>query len=259
MAILVVIVGTLTTVFTQSEKAWTFGTNAAECNVAARGALELMAHDLQYAVADEVLTFMLRSDRDESSYMGFTNDEINVVSVQHDSSGDAPRAVREIFYYVKEDAATGRPTLRRGYYGKQIEDDPDKHCYHRWRWFDELDRPPTQPILENVTALSFHVVTNDASGVEHPSRYYFSYDPHYEVRHVPGSSGTVTNILTRNRLPKYVDICLEVVPEQAARRIEDLEVRNPVRAEQLLENSRLRYARRVHFHNRAGYYDTERE
>ena len=63
MAILIMIVTMMTRIFVESERAWQLGVGRAEINTEGRAALNMIAHDLQYAVADNVLTFAMGRDR----------------------------------------------------------------------------------------------------------------------------------------------------------------------------------------------------
>ena len=97
MTILVVIVMMMTMIFNDADKIWYLGTGRTLNCISGRAAMNLLSHDLEYAVADDLLTFVMRQDKKLSQSYGFTNDEVCFVSLQNDSR-DKARTAREVFY-----------------------------------------------------------------------------------------------------------------------------------------------------------------
>lgn len=251
VGILVIIVTMVGVIFTESDRAWTLGTNRAENNLAGRAALNMIAHDLQYAVADDILTYVNRKDRKDMSTFGFDCDEVCFVSIQNDSSDPDPldrRAAREIHYWVQEQPTNShRYELRRGYFSSAILTAPASHSYHSKTWYE----PPTlggagRPsanyfVAKNV--VGFAVYAPDYDGTL--TREFYS-DAAIEI------DGTNNS----DRLPTFVDVCLELLNDREARQAAELWGRGPaweVAAKEFVRNNAVRHVTRVHFHNRDGY------
>ncbi len=231
----------------------------------------MIAHDLQYAVADNILTFAMGRDRridsgdtaaeaDATSY-GFKNDEICFVSLQHDSSGGSFRTAREIHYWVQEmedenDNKLGRYELMRGYFSASLYGgDYEDHCYHNREWWtDEGAGRPTYVsqgvVAENIAAVAFFA-PNELGTI---SRQY--------------RSAENTEELHTNRVPQYVDIYIEALSERDAEKAGHMTwlaanrpswgvTTNDMKG--FVEKSIRRYTTRVFFHNRFGYMDRSDE
>jgi hypothetical protein len=244
MAILMIIVMLMGVIFAEGDRIWTIGTNRVDNNSYGRAALNMIAHDLQYAVADDVLTFAVNGSigwGGVQSY-GFQNCEIRAVSLQNDSS-DNNRTAREIYYYVQEmtnsvGAKLGRYYLVRGYWSAEILDPATagQHCYKNKTWCCDVPYPTNRTIIaDNVSAF----LVSYPGG---PSSYYLS------TEH-------------GNRLPEYVDVCLEILNERPARQAGELWLKwissgNTTfrdRALDIVDKNQRRYTERVYFHNRYGY------
>lgn len=230
VCILMIIVGLLTIVFRESDRAWYIGTGRASNAVEGRAAINMISHDLQYAVADDVLTFALRQDVNKLNTYGYDNDEICFVSIQHNSSGTAPRAAREMMYYLKEmlPEAPGRYQLQRAYYSKEISDTPKSHSYFKKDWY-KVRPSNSQVIAENVVGLSFYW---PGSTTNHE---YYSITP-----------------ANSNQLPRYVDVYLEVLNERDAKRVVEMSDKG-ISPNEYIERNVRRYTTRVHFYDRNGY------
>jgi len=250
ISILMVIVTIVGVVFTESDRAWTLGTNRSDNNLAARAALSMISHDLQYAVADDVLTFATRKDRWDISTFDFGCDETCFVSIQHDSSDDN-RAAREVFYYIREAPADSRRyELMRGYYSGALLTAPDDHCYGNREWYEGSRPGSSRFIVKNITGFAVYVPGADGE----LTRDYYSY---------PGSPEFDSSIHITNRVPEYADICIEILPDREARQAADLWMRAEAagappsalfdRAKEFVRDKSTRYATRVYFHNRDGY------
>lgn len=261
VTILMVIVSMMAVVFTESDRAWKLGTGRAESNTEGRAAINMIAQDLQYALADDVLSFVMRVDRDRARpsglqatrqwppfCYGFTNSEICFVSLQNpDAAGDdSSRATRQIYYWIRE-ASTNDSFTSKGLNRYELvrtelttlESSPGAttRAYHNNFWFDvgadHNSAVGSGVIAENVTGLAFFA---------------------------PGTNGVMTrnyySISNNFRLPEYVDVYLEVLGEEDAQRAADMQemmgLNNQVVSEFVEKNAR-RYTTRVFFQNRAGY------
>jgi hypothetical protein len=230
MAILMIIVMLMGIIFAEGDRIWTIGTNRVDNNSNGRAALNMIAHDLQYAVADNVLTFAM--DTDTNTSYDFQNSQICAVSLQHDSS-DTNRAAREVQYYVQAMTNSlgwaGRYYLRRAFWSDDITNTPASHCYGNRTWYSTRCTTNAGSIAENVSAFSVY-----SPAVVTPQTYYSS------------ANG--------DRLPEYVDICLEVLNERPARQAAELWNRGDLTgAKGIVERNQRRYTERVYFHNRYGY------
>jgi type II secretory pathway pseudopilin PulG len=257
MAILMALVAMMALVFSDSDRAWVFGVERSESNAAGRAALAMIAHDLQYAVADDLISFVQRRDRYGLKSYGFTNSEICFASIQHDSSDKpASRSVREIFYWIRRRKTTestgqsyARYELVRGYYGPDITDtsgdSPDylEHCYWEAGWFENPSqggkgRPSYNAVMaQNISGLAFMTPWDvpDASG----HKCYYSVDSP-----------------VGDKLPPYIDVFLEVLDTRIAievARMADMGLpEEQIHAK--VEKSAHRYCARVNFYNRTGYH-----
>lgn len=239
IAILIVIVTMMGRIFTESDRAWTLGTNRSDNNLAGRAALDMMAHDLQYAVADRILTFASQKDRYDLESYGFENDEVSFASIENDSS-DGTRAAREVFFYVRENpAGSKRYELMRGYYSSALTDPATSasHCYFNPNWYKNtseggVGRPGSSRfIAKNVAGFAVFARTPTGALV----RDYDSTDAAYS-----------------NRLPGYVDIAIELLNDRDARQAADLQLRG-LPYTNFVSDRVVRHVTRVYFENRDGY------
>lgn len=263
MAILMVIVVMMTTIFSNSDRVWNLGTGRANNCSDGRAAMNLMAHDLEYAVADDILTFAMANDRNSLKTYGFTNSEICFVSLEHDiapdtatNPGESKRTAREVHYYVLE-VTNHIYGLWRGYYSKEIYDSHTAHCYFNRTWHKtggasaETGAPnPGRPsggdfLAYNVVGMKVYA-PGPPSGA--PSSVYYSDPKEY--------SRVQDKAFVTNRLPAYVDIFLEVLDESAMDRAADLAVsfgETGDETREFIEKNVRRYTTRVYFDNRHGY------
>ena len=255
MAILMVVVGYMSVVFTESEKSWTLGTGRIDNNVSGRGGLDMLTHDLQYAVADEKLTFRLQPDREGSRTFGFDNDEICCVSMQHDHAmshggNRKPRNAREIHFWVQpmrrqNDSGAMEDIPHRYALVKGYQSDPEAQngsydgSTPDWNpdWYkDNGGRGRSSrvaEIAENVTAVAFFCPDMDGKIVR-------DYD----------------SVVNSNRTPEYVDVYFEALNQRDAIQAAELASRTSETDNEVLEIVRAkarRYTTRVYFHNRYGY------
>ena len=249
ITILMLIVSVMGMIFAESDRAWNLGTGRVESNTEARAALDLIAQDMQYAIADEVLTFVMRPDIVRSrpggvpadrwpvlSY-GVTNSEACFISLQGEAD---PRASEKIYYWVREvtsdDTFAGTPLGRYQLMRTRMSTETGQYDpYHAADWFESLsDRHnpfPSGVIADNIAAFALFGPDEDGD----TTREYYSDD-------------------NGNRLPEYVDVYIETLSERDAARIEDMgaDPDDPVIREFVEKNVR-RYTTRVYFHNRSGY------
>ena len=255
MAILMVIVLMISTIFAESDKTWTLGTNRADNNATGRAAVNMMANDLQYAVADNVLGFKMQPDRNVLQSFGFTNSEICFVSLQNDSNTNAKpntRTALEMAYYVEAvtDAAPYgvRYELKRAYWDSAlVVDTPPttraQHCYGTNTWFDNTKGGAGRPsatlgakvgvLAQNVTGLGFYCPDGTSA-----------YD------------STVSNsVSSYNRLPQFMDIWLEILNDRPAAQVGQLSPGGvpSARALDILQRNTRRYTARVYFYDSYGY------
>lgn len=263
IAILMVIVTIVGMVFTESDRAWTLGTNRSEMNLAGRAALGMLAHDLQYALADRTLSFAVATNstvlgRTPPTSYGFKNSDLSLVSLSEDVSGVAPadsskyRAVKEIHYYMLRDPeATNRVSyvLMRGFWDTQMVATATAgvHCYNNVNWYKTGGGNPGLPgngrfIAKNVSAFSVYVPDNNPASPTRGTlvREYLS-----------------TTAANSNRLPEFVDICLELMTDREARQAGRMSMPGSgVPAAELasfINKNVVRYTTRVYLHNRDGY------
>jgi hypothetical protein len=224
-------------IFTESDRAWTLGTNRSENNLAGRAALSMIAQDLQHAAADKQLTFKTQKDRYDLESYGFENDEACFVSIENDSS-DGQRAAREVFFYVRENPPDSkRYELMRGYYSSAITSAAPSHCYFNPNWYKNpsdggAGRPgDSRFIAKNVAGFAVFARKPDGK----LTRDYLSSTPAYS-----------------NRLPGYVDVAIELLNDRDARQAADLQLRGmPVT--NFVAARVVRHVTRVYFNNRDGY------
>ena len=254
MAILMVMVTLMGVVFTSSNKVWTTGTGRAGNSTDGRAALAMLAHDLQYAVADGTngvpqLTCYMGYDRNNLFSYGFTNSEICFVSLENDPSSTSPRTAEELEYYVLEDCTNPHShtySLYRGSWppGNDLYSNPTTHCYYNPTWYQ--NRPPTNsPIARNVVGFAVYAMPYFATS---DVRMYRSSDPYTD----PSGSTVVSN-----RMPMYVDMYLEVLNDddsvRAANMVSTYGSETDPTVLKFIEQNERRYSTRVYFLNQNGY------
>lgn len=247
MAILMIIVLLMSMIFEDTERAWALGTGRAENNMSGRAALNLLAHDLQYGVADYLLTFCMRKDPGLTTYGTYYDaDEVFVVSLQ-DSSADGLRTAREIYYWVEQQPGyTYRYQLMRGVYTNALCDAAyvNNHSYSNVTWYDDNPRPGTPAAT--------HPGTNAVIGVNVAAFGVMAPNGNGVIVHDYVSSDT--NVLENNndRMPEYIDVYVETLTDRDAKRAASIMPGTAACHDFVRKNAR-RYATRVYFHNRMGY------
>lgn len=231
MAILMAMVAMIGIIFTKSNIVWTIGSNNAENNTSGRTAINMIARDLQYAVADSNLTFCFRDDESDESSYGFTNSEIFCVSFQNDSS-DANRTACEIYYWVREmtnsQGGLDRYELVRGCHS--ITNYYTNNCYWNTNWYETGPSQNDQGVIaQNVAA--FCLLAPDSNG-----KVFQDYN----------SQDTNNN----NRLPEYADVYLEILNKREAKQAAAMPSSNQ---KEFVERNAKRFTARIFFHNRYGF------
>ena len=243
VSILVVIVTIVGMIFAESDKAWTTGTQRVQKNMSGRAAINLITHDLQYVLVDDLITMNVGFDRNSptSDSYDFVNSELTFASLNNDptESSDPERAVREYFYYVRP-TTDYRYQLMRGYCSDSILSASDDHCYKNIEWclddddFDGISRSliSAQVVCENVSAFAVYVPDPSISVFEdgiNLMREYYSVD-------------------YSNMPPPFVDICLELLNDRPARQIADL-IDSGMSFTNVLEKNVTRFTARVYLQN----------
>lgn len=249
IAILMMIVSIMGVIFAESDRAWRLGTARADVNMEGRAAVNAIANDVQYALADNILTFITRVDNTRSggemkSY-GFTNSELCCVILQGDAESGANRSARQVYYWVREmtenDNQDGTPLGRFELMRTEITTfdgtNSATHAYKDKHWYnDEGNRSSflgRGAIAENVAAVAFYAPDNSGTLVRDYNSESFG-----------------------NRLPAFLDIVVSVLSDEDAERASDLSRRfgpESAKVGQFIERNARRYTSRVYFQNRAGY------
>ena len=250
IAILMVIVWVLAAIFRESDRAWALGTGRVDNNIEGRAILQMMSHDLQYAISDENMTFFL-SDQDHptadglgSDTYGHANSMLAFVTRSKDASPDSTgrktRATRELIYYVRP-LGDATPELEYQYrimrseFAFQMLADASAHSYYNPNWHS-VNSPDGNFAAENIVAFSAWVPNPD--------------DPSEMLRNYDSSAYS-------NRLPMFVDIFVEVLDDEKAEQLAlikaDPMMSRTIDMDKFIEENARRYTRRVHFLNRIGY------
>jgi prepilin-type N-terminal cleavage/methylation domain-containing protein len=239
IAILGILVVMISQIFGESDKAWNSGTGRSVNNTEGRAALNMIMRDLELAVADNVLTFKMGLDRTNLVTYGFTNSEINFVSLKNDSK-DGNRTAREIQYWVNMDPAhTGRYQLVRSEVSDSLE------CYDNPRWYDQ-----------RVAGFSYAIVAENVVGLA-----FYAPDGSTTYDSLVTNQNTYVNSppFTPRNTPPHVDVYLEIMNERESKQLNDLAGKGKKRDEDTLqcrefaERNARRYTGRAFFQNRQGY------
>ena len=243
MAILAVLMLMIVAVFTDTDDVWTLGTARRQTTTAGRRALDMITRDLEAAVADSTLTFVVQPDRNTNTTFGFENDELCFVALVQTVSNDV-RAAHEICYWVRPmtnafsgmtnglSGMTNRYELVRGVRSvtNDIDIGPYETCYGNGNWYKDPPDGQGRPrdcgvVAENVAA--------------------------FAVGAYGATNGYYHSISHTNRLPRYVDVFLQLLDERAAIRAVDFHgvdytdhVRRHLRS----------FSTRVEFPNRERYW-----
>jgi prepilin-type N-terminal cleavage/methylation domain-containing protein len=261
MAILMVIVWVLAAIFRESDRAWAMGTGRVDNNMEGRALIQMIANDLQYAICDENMTFIIQDERNKttstSGYItyGHTNSEICFVNLSEDatpSGGDKRRATREMMFYVRT-LGDDDPVLQHQYRVMRSEfsaamvrsGTERDHSYYNPDWYIRKQNGATvsragKLAAEHIIAFSAYIPSTNGMGMV---RNYDSRDH-------------------GNILPQYVDIFVEVLNDKEAEQLALIMTADPMtrmgmqmtgELDRFIEQNARRYARRVYLRNRVGY------
>ncbi len=235
MTILIILIGALTMIYTHLDKVWTQGTGRADCNTAGQAAINMIGHDLEHAVADNILSFAMRADRSSITSYGLTNDEICFVSLEgtNSTAGGINRTALEVQYWVRNTGSGYQ--LVRGCLTNDIglSTSSAANCYWNKLWYMDASAGAGRPdsiaavVAENVAGFSLVAANSTGNIVDD-----------YE------------SAAQGDRLPEYVDVCLELLDEQAANQAAQMTATN---VSDFVEQKLRRYTTRVYFQNRSGY------
>jgi hypothetical protein len=233
LAVLTVLVMVCARLLSHADNVWSLGSGELRLGVSGRTALQRIAHDLEHAIADTNLnlTFVIRPDTEVLSY-GAANSEVGMLSLQHDAA-DGTRAVREVRYWVAAVSNAGGDAIER--YDLIRSEVAATNAYSDPSWY-AAGRPACDPavVAENVALFRLQAGT----GPEPPL------DPAYNSE----SHG--------RRLPRYVDVLLELLPDRETRQARTLSRPGALPAGEFaawLDRRVRRFTTRVAFPNREGY------
>jgi hypothetical protein len=232
IAILMIMVLIIARIFIGLNAVWDSGTETVETVNTAWSALSMMQFDLEQAVADNTLRFIVRPDRQLADLFGTHPSEICFVSLQHHINSTA-RAVREIMYWISETPdSPGTYQLMRGY--RELSDglhtNSPENCYWNPDWYTNDYPVHAGVIADNVTAFYLSVATN-ANG-----ELLSAYD----------------STLNEGTLPCSIDIYLELVDRSIALKIADM-IQQTNKCYEMIEKYARRFNVRITFPNRTGY------
>jgi prepilin-type N-terminal cleavage/methylation domain-containing protein len=187
-----------------------------------RTALDNLADDLNHAVADPAIRFLLRDDRNGAGFCGAGFSELNMVVWNADATG-SNRSTRAVQYWVETDAGSSNSCGRLMRACRAMNDPDNQAAADNWYWQNGwVDDRPTSPEETALVANSVTAFTVGAPDTQDAVR------PDYD------------SIASSNRLPAYVDIYLELLDENAARRAET--VSDPAT---IVDRDAVRFALRV--------------
>lgn len=278
LMIIVLVVGRL---FRDSTAVWTLGTRSAQDNMMARAAMDFIAREMAQAVADSNLSVRLNSyDKKVFSKPTFDpwwedwyNDRIYFVTLANDPDSGAPRAVREVIYFVTNmTEVVGGTTVQMPYRYclKRAMRTADASCYANRYWWDTSvpldgkdDLAPFPEILaENLGSFevwyvggsngpSGTILTNIVSYNSLHDRNLVRY-PDGNYIYSPSQFDTLRGYQT-NQLPAYIEIYLCILEEDDAIKAQSLcEAGRYVDAKNYVDRQGRRYTTRVYLGNRQG-------
>lgn len=215
MAVLILVVGVVSSLYTEIRRAWVRSSAATALESSGRDALDLLARDLECAAGDASLLFRFEQDGTPNVYSNYDY-RLYMVSLRQGSSTTG-RLAHSIAWWVRPMAAdSNRCELVRS------EGDVER-LYGDALWFEKVWTSRAVPVAENIT---FFVVAE------------------------PNTNRTYTGWL-----PPYLDLCLETVDRRVARQpalVMDLAT-NPASPHAVTERGKLKvFSRRVYFANRSG-------
>lgn len=232
IAILMIIVLIISRIFIGLNVVWDTGTETTETANTAWSALGMMRFDLEHAVADTTLRFIVRQDRELTDLFGTEPQEISFVSLQHHLASTT-RAVREIMYWISENPNyPGIYQLMRGYreLPASLETNNSENCYWNPDWYTNDYPTEIGVVADYVTGFSLLVATNPSGELS------TSYD----------------SAMNNGSLPYSIDVCLELQNRSIALRSADM-LQQTNKCLELIEKHAQRFGIRVGFPNHIGY------
>jgi hypothetical protein len=231
LSILAVIVAFLVTIFSYGDDAVRSSTGKAENRMAARAALNLLSRDIENTAADTNLVFLLQNgDSDEDSY-GVANSNLRFAFLGSSITG-TNRDVSLVSYMVRSSSNSSYQAheLVRSLSSVSPAAPAGDSANPYWRddWLSNTDTFDDEILLQNVAA--FFVAA-------------------------PGDASEFDSRVSNGRLPRYIDVYLEVLDEPDARTVDNMSSSASVSTNDIYEfvDYRVRrYSTRIHFNNRYG-------
>jgi prepilin-type N-terminal cleavage/methylation domain-containing protein len=253
IALLSIIVVSMSKIFAESDRAWTLGTARATCSADGRAALNILEHDLQYAAAGCYtnpyetniscnLTFSLVNSATSPELFGLKNSELRFISLKNKSTNTHPRAAMQIVYWVRTNAWQTYDLVKSETYAYDESGANVWRCYDNPTWYNAAGVKGNDGLIaENVTAFYceatvFTSPTTTASGLTTTNTY-------------ESLAPRISGIDATNTLPHYVDVMLEMLSESDARQLQ--KTGGDKRA--FIEKRARRFTTRIYFNNRTGY------
>ena len=188
IAILSIIVVAMSKIFAESDRAWTLGTARATCSADGRAALNILEHDLQYAVVGTYtnpyatniscnLTFSLVNSDTSPKLFRLENSELRFISLKNKSTNDHPRAAMQIVYWVRPNAWQTYDLIKSETYAYDKGGNNAWRCYNNTNWYNAAGVKGNDGLIaENVTAFAcdatvFTSPTTTASGLVTTNTY----------------------------------------------------------------------------------------
>jgi len=261
MAVLLVLVALMGRLFSDATKTWTLATRRADANMEARAVLDFIARDIQQAVADDVLGFRLSSEDKEvfgTGGLGWMNDAMWFVSLNNDPDSGAPRAAREVRYYVTDMEDLSGVVMKGRYKLMRATKTEHATCYSKYRFWDDWASTSGASVVIAENVASFEVwcmgVSNSPTGPVYKN--LGSYNTPSEA--IPpwyyGSQNVWARGYQYHKLPAYVEILFTKMDEpDAIRAAEMFKGGNQAGARDYVNLNAKRHEIRINLQNRTGY------
>lgn len=229
VTVLLLIASMIGMIFAKGDRIWTRGTHAARHRNAGRMAMDWLAQDIGQAIADDWFPFVIGAGG--TNVFGDTCDELLCVSMTSPGADGTNRAASAVGYRVAPSAEVApdfslvrmvRPV------SNHLDETAADNVYWRTNWVDEAAWDVSGIVARHVTA--FRLSCPHPDGV---------------VARAYDSRSDATN-----RPPTFVDVFLEVLPEEQAMQLTRLpEDRHP----EFIERHAVRYTARIQPCHRWGY------
>lgn len=232
MTILIIVIGILGRIVTDTQRVWRQGTDAAELSLNARAAFALLDGDLGSAVCSSNLLFELEPQADVMLHG--TNLATSLLFYR---LGPLPKATelrsfQQVHVFSTPPDSRGLRALFRERRAIAF-DEPDPEDWEAWA----TTNAASQIVLDNITALAITAIhPHDPSDPTDSAAPF--------ARSVDYDSADYTNAL-----PLALDLELELLPDRAARRYALLPAEQ---RDAFVQQHAVRFAHRIHFRNRQG-------